>query len=159
VLGRARDDGVRWIVVQGHTPILAPVRERSSSGLMYEGGTSSRLWRTFRSFGVDLYLCGEVHDVTAVRSDGILQISHGGLFQFALTNFLVADVHHDRIEMTVRDFDADASDAGPRLWETRRSGMPASIRYAPDPWILGTATLWQDGTLTNRSGALSRYDP
>jgi Calcineurin-like phosphoesterase len=85
VLRRAQEDGVRWTIVQGHLPLLAPVRARGSSELHYPRGSRSELWRLFRRYGVDVYLCGEVHDVTATSSDGILQLAHGGAFQFGLT--------------------------------------------------------------------------
>ena len=78
VLKKARADGVRWTLVQGHLPILGPVREGLSSGLQYKGGQHSKLWQTFKKYGVDVYLCGEVHDVTAIERDGVLQLSHGG---------------------------------------------------------------------------------
>ena len=58
--------------MQGHVPILEPVRSRGSSGLHYPGGARSRLWRLFERYGVDIYLCGEVHDTTATTQDGIL---------------------------------------------------------------------------------------
>ena len=38
VLRSAQEDGVRWTIVQGHLPILEPVRSRGSSELHYPGG-------------------------------------------------------------------------------------------------------------------------
>ncbi|HEU5038153.1 MAG TPA: hypothetical protein VFT70_14185, partial [Nocardioides sp.] len=46
VLADARQRGVPWIVVQGHVPVLTPVRVRYSSGLSLERGERSPLWRT-----------------------------------------------------------------------------------------------------------------
>ncbi|HCB06638.1 MAG TPA: hypothetical protein DEQ43_20755, partial [Nocardioides bacterium] len=57
VLRRAQADGVRWTIVQGHVPVLEPVRARGSSELHYPGGPQSELWRIFERYGVDLYLC------------------------------------------------------------------------------------------------------
>ena len=74
---KAQSDGVQWTIVQGHVPILEPVRSRGSSDLRYPGGTSSALWKMFEKYGVDLYLAGEVHDTTASTSDGIVQLAHG----------------------------------------------------------------------------------
>lgn len=158
VLAKARRDGVRWTVVQGHLPVVGPVRIAGSSGLFYEGGRSSRLWQVFRQYGVDVYLSGEVHDVTAVSRDGILQVSHGGLFQFGRTNYLTLDFHEDRLEMVLRDFDIRWRDArdGSRLWETRPDGMPKILRVGGPSFGIGTAVLEADGTLT-RSGILRRY--
>ena len=104
VLRSAQEDGVRWTIVQGHLPILEPVRSRGSSELHYPGGARSRLWQVFRKYGVDVYLCGEVHDVTATSQDGILQLAHGGAFQFGLTTYALLDVHDDRLDVTLRDY-------------------------------------------------------
>ncbi len=143
VLRRAQRDGVEWVVVQAHTPILGPVRARTSSGLTYPGAEDSRLWKVFKRFGVDLYLAGEVHDTTTLASDGIVQISHGGIFQFSLTTALVLDVYDDRMYVTLRDYDVrHAHDpAQPRLWETRRSGLPSDIEVGEEVSTIGTATL------------------
>ncbi|WP_341925480.1 metallophosphoesterase [Nocardioides psychrotolerans] len=156
VLRDARRDGVQWIVAQGHTPIIGPVRQRGSSGLMYEGGRSSELWQLFKNYGVDLYLSGEVHDVTALHRDGVLQLSHGGLFAFGLTNYLVADVYQDRMRLTLRDYDIHSTDApsGRRLWESRPVGMPARLRVSPTPFTIGTAVLDGRGHLLERSGIM-----
>ncbi len=156
VLAKAKRDGVKWVIAQGHTPILWPVRTRGSSGLHYEGGDKSELWRVFKQGGVDLYLAGEVHDVTATEQDGITQITHGGAFQFGLTNYLVLDITDDYAYLTLRDYDFDRSEAadGSRLWETRPSGMPKNLRISPDPFTIGTGVLLPDGDLTRQSGAL-----
>ena len=43
-LADANARGVKWIVMQGHDPVLGPVRYRHSSHQMYEGGASG--WST-----------------------------------------------------------------------------------------------------------------
>ena len=160
VLAKAKRDGVKWVIAQGHTPILWPVRTRGSSGLHYEGGDKSELWQVFKEGGVDLYLAGEVHDVTATEQDGITQITHGGAFQFGLTNYLVLDITDEYAYLTLRDYDIERSEAadGSRLWETRPSGMPKNLRIAPDPFTIGTGVLLPDGDLTRQSGALKPWD-
>jgi hypothetical protein len=159
VLSEARADGVRWTVVQGHVPILEPVRARGSSELRYPGGAQSALWRVMRAGGVDLYLTGEVHDVTASERDGIVQLAHGGAFQFGLTSYAVLDVHDDRLEITLDDYDVrTATPRGRRpLWETVRDGLRPSIRIDPTPFTIGTLTIGADGTLSDRSGILTAY--
>jgi hypothetical protein len=159
VLRTAQEDGVRWTIVQGHLPVLQPVRSRGSSELHYPGGARSDLWRLFRRYGVDLYLCGEAHDVSATSSDGILQLTHGGAFQFGLTTYAVLDVHDDRIDMTLNDYDVRVRDArdGSRLWETVRSGLKKRIRLDPVPVTIGTLTLGADGAVVRRSGILLPY--
>jgi hypothetical protein len=159
VLRTAQRDGVRWTIVQGHVPILQPVRARGSSDLRYPGGARSRLWRVFEKNGVDVYLCGEVHDVTATTRDGILQLAHGGAFQFGLTTYALLDVHDDRIDVTLRDFGFRVREArdGSRLWETVRNGLKKSIRVDRDPYTIGTLTLGATGEVTRRTGILLPY--
>jgi predicted phosphodiesterase len=159
VLRKAQEDGVRWTIVQGHVPILEPVRSRGSSNLHYQGGSRSRLWHLFRKFGVDVYLCGEVHDVTATSQDGILQLTHGGAFQFGLTTYAVLDVHDDRLDVTLRDYAVKVRDARDhsRLWETVRSGLKKWVRVDRDPVTIGTLTLDPTGQVTRRTGILLPY--
>lgn len=159
VLAKAKRDGVTWVIVQGHTPILWPVRVRGSSGLHYDGGEKSELWQVFKKYGVDLYLSGEVHDVTSVEKDGITQINHGGAFQYGLTNYLVLDITADYAYLTLRDYDFERSEArdGSRLWETRPAGMPKNLRIAPDPLTIGTGVLLPNGDLTRQSGVLKPW--
>ena len=160
VLRSAQEDGVRWTIVQGHVPIVEPVRSRGSSELHYPGGSKSRLWQVFRKYGVDVYLCGEVHDVTATSKDGILQLAHGGAFQFGLTTYAVLDVHDDRLEVTLRDYAVRVRDARDhtRLWETVRAGLKKWIRLDADPVTIGTLTLDATGAVTRRSGILMPYE-
>ena len=156
---KAQEDGVRWTIVQGHLPILEPVRSRGSSELHYPGGSRSRLWQVFQRYGVDVYLCGEVHDVTATTQDGILQLAHGGAFQFGLTTYAVLDVHEDRLDVTLRDYAVKVRDARDhsRLWETVRSGLKKLVRLDPEPLTIGTLTLDATGEVTSRSGILVPY--
>lgn len=157
VLQQARADDVSWILVQGHLPILGPVREGASSGLTYEGGSGSTLWRTFEKYGVDVYLSGEVHDVTAIQRGGVLQLTHGGIFQFGRLNYLIADVYANHLDLKVFDYDFRrvGSDT---LWESRHL-IPAGVVYDPDPGIIGTGQLWRSGRLARLSGAMSPYVP
>lgn len=159
VLAKARRDGVEWIIVQGHVPILWPVRVRGSSGLRYQGGPNSELWRLFKKYGVDIYLCGEVHDVTATTRDGIVQLAHGGAFQFGLTTYAVVDVYDDAIELTLNDYAAKVRDARERsrLWETVRGGLKKLITIDRTPFTIGTLRLEKTGEVSRRTGALLPY--
>ena len=156
VLRKAKHDKVRWIIVQGHVPILGPVRHRGSSRLHLAGGANSQTWKLFEKYGVDLYLAGEAHDVTVLEKGGVTQIVNGGLFQFGLTNALLLDVYDDFIYLTLRDYDIRHRDAadGSRLWETVREGMPRHIKVRNDPFSLGTGVLLNSGDLSNASGLL-----
>lgn len=157
-LAKARRDGVTWIIVQGHTPILGPVRYAHSSRLRYEGGRDSELWKVFKKYGVDAYLCGEVHDVTATVQDGILQLAHGGAFQYGLTNYALLDFRDDRLEITLNDYRLQLRDAkdGSRLWETTRD-MKKIAMLRGGPITVGTLTLGADGAISHRTGILRPF--
>ena len=103
-LQRAHDRGVQTIIVQGHTPVIGPVRSRFSSGLMLRSGRSSQLWQVLVRNKVDLYLAGEVHDVTTLRRDGVTQIAHGALLYKGQANFLVGVVRGDRLQLRLREY-------------------------------------------------------
>jgi hypothetical protein len=107
---------VDHIIVMGHTPILEPVRKRSSSGLMLEEGRQSPFWQSMAKHAVDLYLCGEVHAITCTEKDGVQQIAHGGLFGYnPKVNYLVVKVSAQEIELELKELDIIC--AGPRLWQ------------------------------------------
>ncbi len=107
---------VDHIVVMGHTPVLGPVRKWSSSGLMLTGGRESPFWQTLKKHQVDLYLCGEVHAMTCTQRDGVQQIAHGGLIGYnSRTNYLVAKVYSDRIDLELKEVDMVPS--GEHLWQ------------------------------------------
>lgn len=154
VLAKAQRDQVEWIIVESHVPIIFPVRNRASSALHYENGTDSNLWKVLANNGVDLYLSGEVHDTQLAAQDGVIQISHGGAFQFGLTTALVLDFYGDSLYLTVRDYDVRKKDVGRRLWETRRRGLPGEVSTGRPPLVIGTASI-TDGRLVAASGILS----
>ena len=171
VLAKAQRDGVDWIVVEGHTPIIGPVRQGPSSGLMYKGGSQSALWKLFQRYGVDLYLCGEVHSSTAVVRDGIVQIAHGGNFGYggsALsrggTAFLVSDFSPAGLSMRLYSWNREHS-AG-KLWQMAANRIPEIQRFVSAPIEIGAVTISNDGSssldrnvVTTRTGILDRFDP
>ena len=67
-------------LVQGHLPIVGPVRSKNSSASMLKGGTKSEVWKVLVKHKIDAYLCGEHHRVTVHHQDGIWQIVHGALW-------------------------------------------------------------------------------
>ena len=69
-----------FILVQGHLPIVGPVKSKNSSASMMKGGTNNKLWKLMVKHGVDAYLCGEHHRITVHHHDGIWQIVHGALW-------------------------------------------------------------------------------
>jgi len=69
-----------FVIVQGHVPVLGPVRSKNSSANMLEDGPDSAFWGTLVEHDVDLYLSGEHHRITALKQDGIWQVVHGALW-------------------------------------------------------------------------------
>ncbi len=159
VLRRGQRTDVDWVVVQGHTPVLGPVRQIGSSGLTYEGGRGSALWRTLGRHDVDLYLAGEVHDITAIRDGRVTQVSHGGLFGYGGTNYLVGEVRGDRLSLVARRFES-SWDGTERIWQTdTRMGQPLELTYQPRPPVVGRMTLTAGGRVRERDGLLAPYRP
>ena len=137
VLRKARRASVPWVVVQGHTPIAGPVRHRNSSTLSYRGGTASALWRTMVRGGVDVYLCGEVHDQTVTVRDGIVQVAHGSLFYRGEASYLVGQATAQRLVLENRQF-RGSMDFSDRLWTTSRLGAPGGVSYPDRSLVTGT---------------------
>jgi UDP-2,3-diacylglucosamine pyrophosphatase LpxH len=69
-----------FVVVQGHLPIVGPVKSKNSSASMMKGGNDSAVWKLMVKHGVDVYLCGEHHRITVHQRDGIWQVVHGALW-------------------------------------------------------------------------------
>ena len=160
VLRRARADGVDWIIVQGHTPVIGPVRVAdNSSGLTYPRGKRSKLWKLLQKYDVDAYLAGEVHDLTASIAGGVAQIAHGGTFASGLTNYIRADVTRGRLRIVAKQFTSYSLGAE-RLWGMdQRKGGPGAILYLPRPRVVGSLELTKDHRMLRRTGRFAPYHP
>lgn len=161
VLGEAPDDAT--ILVQGHVPVLTPVRVRGSSNLHLDGGADSAFWQLLETYGVDLYLNGEVHDFTAIQPDGgsTIQVSHGGLFAHGTTSYLVGRVYADGgISLDARTLPdvGDAADHQPLLWQTRNN-LQWRVRFADASHSVGTMRIDADHRILERTGQLAPYEP
>jgi 3',5'-cyclic AMP phosphodiesterase CpdA len=119
------------IIVQAHTPILGPVNTYRSSGLMYPNGRNSRLWQVMVRGGVDLYLCGEVHDVTVTERDGIMQIAHGSLIAGGRMNYLVGTIYPDHIDLELKRING-TRDTSRKLWHTSAKRPPIRMIYSTE---------------------------
>jgi hypothetical protein len=107
-------------IIFGHTPVLSPVRQWSSSGLTIREGRDSDFWQTMVAHQVDAYLCGEVHAITCTERDGIMQIAHGGLIGYnTRTNYMVVKVHEQKIEFEIREI--EMLPQGDHLWQTKQN--------------------------------------
>ncbi|MFN8193832.1 MAG: metallophosphoesterase [Nocardioidaceae bacterium] len=159
VLQKAVDDGVDWIIVQGHVPILTPVREIGSSGLTYQGGPDSALWQLFEKYHVDMYLCGEVHAVTMRQLGGVTQLCHGGLFVYGFSNYVRADINGGTMTITSKRFHG-LPDKTTDLWQTDgHKHLPEVVTYDPDVRVTGAMTLTSDNHVLATSGLLAPYSP
>lgn len=139
---------VDHVVVMGHTPIVGPVRKRSSSGLMLEGGVGSAFWQMMARHKVDLYLCGEVHAITCHFKDGIQQIAHGGLYGYnPQVNYLVCRVHPDRIELELKQI--DIVNQGPMKWQVDRNRPSESVTITEEVKRAGYQTVGRVTLVTN----------
>jgi hypothetical protein len=122
---------VSHVIVQGHAPIMRGSKGRSTSSLVVEGGTESELWRVMAKYGVEMYLCGEFHDVTATTQDGILHIVHGASWGRVDTiNYLVGTVWPDRIEVEIKEFPVTLG--GGTIWNINKPGGPRETVTIPD---------------------------
>ena len=161
VLGKAADDPtIRYLIVQGHVPVLTPVRTHRSSGLSLERGAQSAFWNTLRRHRVDLYLCGEVHHVTASNAAGIEQVAHGGIIGYGNhISYLVGRVYRDHLDLTIRRAGVtSSSDPDVRLWQT--SGHRPRAKVAVGSFSsVGRLTITAAGAEEDRSGVLRLYQP
>ncbi|MCG8450171.1 MAG: LamG domain-containing protein [Pirellulales bacterium] len=130
VLTQAHSDpSIDHIIVQGHTPVLEPVRARNSSRLLLRDydGTLNRanadtsfdtdFWQLLEQHNVDFYFAGEVHDITASQHGGVQQIAHGALIgAHSPINYLVGTVSTDAIDLQVKEIAVELG-AG-SMWQT-----------------------------------------
>jgi hypothetical protein len=97
-----------FIIVQGHLPVVGPVRSKNSSASMLEEGTNSALWKLMLKHGVDVYLCGEHHRITIKKHDGIWQIVHGALWGTQTDlNYLRGTVRPKEMKLELLEFDVE----------------------------------------------------
>ncbi len=161
-LAAAERRGTDWIVVQGHVPVVKPVRVYGSSALYYKGGTGSAFWRTMARHHVDLYLNGEVHDVSVRRADGITQVSHGGTVQMASengagsTNYLLGEVFGDTMWLRDNRFVPRSMDFSRQLWQYERGHRPVIRKVVRDPARpIGYLVLTSDNQVLSSRGMLT----
>ncbi len=99
-----------FIIVQGHVPVIGPVRSKNSSANMLEGGAGTEFWQTMVQYGVDAYFCGEHHRITVKKKDGIWQIVHGALWGTQKdVNYLRGSVEPGKLTLKLFEFNVDYS--------------------------------------------------
>jgi hypothetical protein len=153
VLRRAKKQQVPWVVVQGHVPVLGPVRTRFSSGLTYEG---SDLWALLRRHDVDAYLCGEVHDHTVIRRQGVVQMCHGGLFYRGESSYVLGQVTETKLMLETRYLEGDPQWSGTKLWSTEGGNGPRRVVYRKPSRVVGTYVLKRDPERPGRTNRVKQ---
>jgi 3',5'-cyclic AMP phosphodiesterase CpdA len=103
LMSAATDPQIDHVIVQGHVPVLLPVRLLNSSGLTMPGAGDSEFWQTLSRNKVDLYFAGEVHDMSTQNYAGVEQVVHGGIMGYAPhVSYLVGHVYPDRVELELK---------------------------------------------------------
>lgn len=154
-----------FIIIQGHVPIFGKPKARSSSMLMLKDSTTSEFWNTMVHADVDLYLCGEFHDVTINEKGGIWQIVHGSSWGRKVVNtmdYLVIEVHEKEMNLTMKSFPMEAG--GDNMWNLHKENGPREIVLISEdtrqkgPEVTGTLTIDKtrgEKAFTNISGVFS----
>ncbi|MEM8666058.1 MAG: metallophosphoesterase [Planctomycetota bacterium] len=97
-----------FIIVQGHLPIVGPVRSKNSSASMLKDGVDSELWKLMVKHQVNAYLCGEHHRITVKQQDGIWQIVHGALWGTQTDlNYMRGIVRSGEMKLELVEFDVE----------------------------------------------------
>lgn len=170
--------GVDFIVVQGHVPVLFPARERTTSRVYlrdFDGtteasqadqGAATDFWQKLVEYDVDLYLCGEIHDVTLLDSDGVTQVVHGAITgQNSPINYLKVTVDGDRMDLEIKEISPDfaynsaLSGYGQNpLWQTG-SNRPPSYYVIPQDQRDAGYQVRGTAVLDRSSGSSELIDP
>ena len=99
-----------FVIVQGHLPIVGPVKSKNSSASMLKGRTDSDVWKLMVKHGVDVYLCGEHHRITVKQQHGIWQIVHGALWGTQTDlNYMRGTVKPGELTLELLEFDVTYS--------------------------------------------------
>ena len=149
------DPTIDHVIVQGHIPVLSPVRKQNSSGLTMPGGETTEFWQTLEDRDVDLYLAGEVHDMTASNHGAVEQVAHGGIIGYASDiNYLVGTVDGDRIDLELKAI--DITNSGSSLWQAGSNRPKETVTFDEAAFqTVGTLTIDKSSGETvysNRTG-------
>ena len=140
-------------LVQGHLPIVGPVRSKNSSASMLKQGTKSELWKVLVKHQIDAYLCGEHHRVTVHHCDGIWQIVHGALWGTQTDiNYMRGISAPGKLTLELMEFDVvygggyigDHPHRGATN-KPRESVRLAASTLKDGPRVTGTLVLGKDG--------------
>lgn len=155
----------QFVLVQGHLPIVGPVRSKNSSASMLKGGTDSALWKLMVKHQVDAYLCGEHHRITVHEQDGIWQIVHGALWGTQTDlNYMRGRVGDGELVLELVEFDVeyggDRIGDHPHRPDKNRPRENVSIReasLAQGPRVTGTLTRVIDANGKSANGPVTGW--
>jgi hypothetical protein len=156
---RAKQRG-HVVVVQGHVPTMMPTRFLNSGLLHVPEQRSSAFYRTLDREGVDLFLCGEVHDATVHqhRSNGPVQISHGCIFRYGFS-YLVGRVYPGgRIVLDLYEIPLLRASRAADLWSCDASRYQRTLLEYGEPAHRGRL-VQRDRVVSRRTQKLGGYDP
>jgi hypothetical protein len=147
------------VVVQGHIPTMVPTRWFHSGQLEIPEHRESAFYQVLDREGVDVYLCGEVHDSTAIQHGRVapLQVSHGCLFRDAFV-FLVGRLYEDkRLVLDLYEMLISEESAERGLWASDTNTMQyTEIRYGRP--VHRGRLVRQHRRILEATGKLSHYD-
>lgn len=135
-------------VVQGHVPIFGNPNSRSSSMIMLKDGTENPFYKAMQDAGVDVYLCGEFHDVTIDKREKLWQVVHGSSWGREIVNtqdYLVMYIGKETMKLTMKSFPMLAE--GENMWNLHKVNGPLEIVRIPaetmekGPDVTGTLTV------------------
>jgi hypothetical protein len=140
----------KFKVVQGHIPVWGEINYRSSSRLMLDNGKSSEFYKAMIKNDVDLYLCGEFHDITVLESDGLWQIVHGSSWGRKIVNtqdYLVCRIEGNNMYLFMKRIYMDAT--GDYMWNINKERGPRERMVINEksvvngPETVGTITIYK----------------
>ena len=104
------DATIDHIILQGHNPVIDPVRKRSSSGGMMHHREDGEWWQRVRqSTKVRAYLAGEVHEETVTKDPG------SDILQIVIKDYLVVTVDTDTLAFEHHEF-KESINANSQYW-------------------------------------------
>ena len=158
ILSQAKQNGVDNVIVQGHVPVLGPVRYAGSGRLKIPHGRTSKFWQLLKDKDVDMYLCGEVHAVTAI-DNSVVQICHGGMLAFGSLTYMLGKVYtNGRVELVVKRFQRTGAADEKRLWQTAQVRPPRWVTYKRETKVVATGSYGPDQDFSG-TGLFEPYKP
>ncbi|MGC4109169.1 MAG: metallophosphoesterase [Nocardioides sp.] len=155
---RAKRQG-HTVIVQGHIPTMVPTRWYHSGRLQIPEHRASAFYQLIDREGVDVYLCGEVHDSTAIQHgrQAPLQVSHGCLFRDAFV-FLVGRLYDDqRLELDLYEMVITEASPETGLWASDTNTQQRTFIKYGAPVHRGRLVR-RNRTVLSATGKLAHYN-